>query len=229
MQLDYHNTVLNIQKNSVLNCDADCFVDDTINLLEALDSEYVDNEMMLYQYDDSEDDENDDQNDGFVDIPNLIKRIKQGDNLEAKALVELMENQQENMTDVIFGAFVLLNEGEKTMGRFNADPDNAKQRFDNACKIIRDLDISVIAQDQLIISLAGRSSIINLIKSELHPNMSDNWQRDASTIFNFKLKRLCNYDFSPVLKVAKENANEKLYQYNRKKLYQELKETNLSR
>lgn len=221
MAFDLKKMVEDIENSATLTCNADAFGEDVINLLDSFDADYVDLENIVYSFEEQSDIY--DEEDGFSDVDKIVEQVLQGNDEDAKVVVNQMIETKSTMVDIIFGAKLLIDEGIKTYGNFGVEKDDSKQKFANAADFVRGLEISPDAQDQILLSLAGRSSIINLLKRKECANDLAIWNSGSATVFDFKLQKVCNDEYSPVLKQAKELADERVFEYYREKLYKNMK------
>ena len=220
MSLDLRKIIEDIKESATLTCGADAFVDDILKLLDSLDAEYVDLESTIYSFEYECDD---DEIGEFSDTDKIIEQVLKGDDEDAKNVVKQMVDIKSYMADIIFGAKLIIDEGIKTCGNFYAEKDDYKQKFVNATEFVNGLEIIVPVKDQILLSLAGRSSIINLFKHNERATNLDVWNNGSATVFDYKLQKLCNDECSPELKQAKEIADEKVFEYYKAKLYENIK------
>jgi len=221
MALDLLEMIDEIENSATLTCSADMFGEDIINLLEAFDAEIIELETEILAFEKISDDY--DEDDGFSDIDKIVEQVLAGESKVPKIFVKELLETREMMTDIIFGAKLLLDEGMQTCGNFGASADDSREKFANATTFIRALQISPTAQNQLLMSLAWRSSIINLLKRKERAQTLGVWDKGSVTIFDYKLQKICNDEFSPALKKAKELADEKVFAFYKAKLYENMK------
>ncbi len=204
-----------ILKDATIVCTADEFADEVLNCLDSLDSEYIDLENTIYQFVDYSDDSDDWER--FENVDQIIEEIQQSNNKEGKIIVNKMFELRKTFEDIIFASKILIDYGIATSGTFNGDVESRTDMFKSASSIVRGLNINSVACGEILLILAGKASVIGLMKGNAHSKNYPEWENGASTVFEFRLKRLCNGGYSPELKQAKQNADERVFEYYRKK------------
>lgn len=201
-----------VEKSGTIKCSGEEFIDRIIDTVETLGGTYLVNAVSLNSRLGNLDRDDDDFI--FEDLSEAIKQMQDKKCLSAQEPLDEMIRIRKTMAEVIFCAKVVIDKGIETLGSFDANLDDLRQKFVNVSELVRNLKIDIHSQDKVLMALSSAGPFLALMTNKSVAN-ANRWYQGDIQVFKFKLNSICDDDFAPIYKTAIDEANNIYYEYNK--------------